>query len=77
MSIYVRNIFNDLIKTICFIMKIHIMNDFKMNILIDINIITSKKMLVNLNVKILFQQNVKNCKLPSMSLLNQIFILNA
>ena len=52
-SIYVRNTLNDLIRTIYFIIKIHIMNDLKINIFIDINIITSKEMLMNLNAKIL------------------------
>ena len=52
-SIYIRNTFNNLIKTIYFIIKIYIINNFKINILIDINIITSKKMLMNLNTKIL------------------------
>ena len=52
MSIYVQNTFNNLIKTTCFIMKIHIINNFKINIFIDINIITSKEMLINLNIKV-------------------------
>ena len=33
-------------------MKIHIINNFKINIFIDINIITSKEMLINLNIKV-------------------------
>ena len=52
-SIYVRDTFNNLTKTIYFIIKIHIINDFKINIFIDINTITSKGIFINLNVKIL------------------------
>ena len=33
-------------------MEIHIINNLKINIFININIITLKKMLINLNVKI-------------------------
>ena len=51
-SIYVRNTFDDLIKTACFIMKVHIVNDFKVNIFIDIDIMTSKEMFMNLNIKV-------------------------
>ena len=51
-SIYVRDIFDDLIKTIYLIMKIYIINDFKINIFIDIDIVTLKEMFMNLNVKI-------------------------
>ena len=52
MLIYVRNIFDNLIKKTCFIIKIHIVNNLKINIFIDINIITSKEMFINLNVKV-------------------------
>ena len=51
-SIYVRNILNDLIRTIYFIIKVYIINNFKVNIFIDIDIITSKEMFINLNVKV-------------------------
>ena len=50
--IYIRNILNNLTKTIYFIMKSYIINNLKINLLIDINIITLKEMLINLNVKI-------------------------
>ena len=33
-------------------MKVHIMNNFKINIFINIDIMTSKKIIVNLNVKV-------------------------
>ena len=51
-SIYIQSIFNNLIKTTYFIIKIHIINNFKINIFININIMMSKEMLINLNVKI-------------------------
>ena len=52
MLIYVRNIFDDLIKTIYFIIKVYIINDFKINIFIDIDIMTLKEIFMNLNVKV-------------------------
>ena len=38
--IYVNNIINDIIKTIYFMMKIYFINDFKINILFETDIIT-------------------------------------
>ena len=38
--VYINNVINDIIKTICFTMKIYFMNDFKINILLETNIIT-------------------------------------
>ena len=51
-SIYIQNTFDNLTKTIYFIIKVYIINNLKINIFIDINIITSKEMLLNLNVKV-------------------------
>ena len=38
--IYINDVINDIIKTICFIMKIHFINDFKINILFKTDIMT-------------------------------------
>ena len=51
-SIYVRNTLDDLARTACFIIKIHIVNNLKINIFIDINIMTLKGMFMDLNIKV-------------------------
>ena len=53
MIVYVNNIINDIIKTICFTMKVHFVNDLKVNILLETNIITFQKMIINLEIRIL------------------------
>ena len=39
--VYVNDIINNIIKTTCFTMKIHLINDFKVNILFETNIMMS------------------------------------
>ena len=53
MIVYVNDVINDIIKTICFTMKIHFINDLKVNILLETNIITSQKMIMNLEIHII------------------------
>ena len=38
--IYIKKIINDIKKSVYFTMKVYIINDFKINIFIDINIMT-------------------------------------
>ena len=53
MIVYVNDIINNIIKTIFFTMKIHLINDLKINILFETNIITSQKMIMNLKIRII------------------------
>ena len=53
MTAYVNEIINNIIKTTYFTMEIHFINDFKINILFETNIITSQKMTMNLKTRIL------------------------
>ena len=39
-KIYIKDIINNVIKIIYFIIKIHVINNFKINIIINMNIIT-------------------------------------
>ena len=52
MIVYVNNIINNIIKTVCFTIKIYLINDFKINILFETNIMTSQKMIMNLKARI-------------------------
>ena len=50
---YVNEIINNITKIICFTMEIHFVNDLKINIFLETNIITSQKMIMNLKTRIL------------------------
>ena len=50
---YVNDVINNITKTACFTMKIHFINDFKINILLETNIITFQKITMNLKTRIL------------------------
>ena len=52
-TIYIRGIFNEQLKIIYLIIKIYIINNFKINIFINIDILIFKKIIINLNIKIL------------------------
>ena len=51
--IYVNDVINDIIKTIYFTMKIYLINDFKINIFLETNIITFQDIIVNLKTRII------------------------
>ena len=51
--VYVNDVINDIIKTICFTMMIYLMNDLKINSLLETNIITPQKMIMNLKTYII------------------------
>ena len=53
MIVYINDIINDIIKTAYFTMKIHLINDFKINILFETNIITFQEMTMDLEIRIL------------------------
>ena len=51
--VYINDIINDIIRIIYFTIKIHFMNDFKVNILLKSNIITFQKTIMNLKTRII------------------------
>ena len=50
---YVNEIINNITKIICFTIKIHFVNDLKINILFETNIMTFQEMIMNLKTRIL------------------------
>ena len=50
--IYVNDVINNIIKTIYFTMKMHFINDLKINIFLKTNIITFQNIIVNLKIRI-------------------------
>ena len=53
MIAYINEIINNIIKTIYFTMKIYLVNDLKVNILFETNIITFQEMTMDLEARIL------------------------
>ena len=51
-TIYIKKIINDKKKNAYLTIKIHVINNFKINIFINTNIITSQKMIINLKTRI-------------------------
>ena len=51
--VYVNNVINDIIRTIFFTIKMHLVNDLKINIFFETNIITFQKMIMNLKARII------------------------
>ena len=50
--VYINDVINNIIRIICFTMKIYLINNFKINILFKTNIITFQNMIVNLKIRI-------------------------
>ena len=53
MTVYVNDVINDIIRIIYFTMKIHFMNDLKINIFFETNIMTSQEITMNLKTRII------------------------
>ena len=53
MTAYVNDVINNITKTVCFTIKIYLINDFKINILFEMNIITFQEMIMNLKIRII------------------------
>ena len=51
-TIYVDELIKKIIKIICLIIKLYIVNNFKINIFIDIDIITFQNIFINFQIKI-------------------------
>ena len=52
MIVYINDVINNIIKTVYFTMKMHLVNNLKVNILLETNIITFQKMTMNLETRI-------------------------
>ena len=50
--VYVNDVINDITRITCFTMKMHLINDLKINILLETNIMTSQEMTMNLKTRI-------------------------
>ena len=75
--VYVNDVINNIIKTIYFTMKMHFVNDFKVNILFETNIITSQRMTMNLKIRIIKFEKCQKLQI-SINVITRIkFILNA
>ena len=51
--VYINDVINNIIKTIYFMIKTHLINDLKINILFETNIITFQIMIMNLKTRII------------------------
>ena len=52
MIVYINDVINSITKTVYFTMKMHLINDFKINIFLETNIITPQKITMNLKTRI-------------------------